>query len=58
MELEMLKSDDKKVQQSRWDWDKCQLSLKPGSHSNIGLVEMPPVLGPAKLTPKQKLKSK
>lgn len=54
----MLKSDDKKVQQSRWDWDKCQLSLKPGSHSNIGLVEMPPVLGPAKLTPKQKLKSK
>lgn len=46
----MLKSDDKKVQQSQWDWDKCQLSLKSGSHSIIGLVGILPALEPAKLT--------
>jgi hypothetical protein len=50
MELEKLKSDDKKVQQSQVDWDRCQLSLKPGSYSIIGLVEIRPVLEPAKLT--------
>jgi hypothetical protein len=49
-EHEMLKSDDKKVQQSQVDWDRCQLSLKPDSYSIIGRVEILPVLEPAKLT--------
>lgn len=46
----MLKNDDKRVQKSQADWDKCQLPLKPGSHPIIGLVGILPTLGPAKLT--------
>lgn len=51
--LKTLKSDVDKDRKSQADWDKCQLSLKPGSYSIIGLVGIRPALEPAKLTPKK-----